>query len=379
MSPVRVFHVLGTMSLHDAGPAHAAINLAKSCQPFGVQAEFFTTDLRGRPVDAGDFPVHCFPAHAGRFAYSRQLREQLRRKLGSATICHIHGVWLYPTLAAAWEAQRARIPYIVSPHGMLAPFWFRSWKGLRNRTLLRLVQGKILARAAAIHIVNEQEHRDAIGLRGARTVVIANCIASRAPVPRLASRPHLLSLSILHPRKNIECLIRALSLLPEPLRSHATLRIAGSGPPAETERLRALAAQCDPGGRSIEFVGDVRGAAKANLMDWASLLCLASYSEGQPSAALEALAAGLPVVISAAANLPEVAAYAAGVVAAHNQPEDFAQGMAELLLDTDRYRAASRAALRLVDEQFLAGAVGQRWADLYASLAPRREAAAAAR
>ncbi len=374
MNPIRVLHVLGSMCPYAAGPATAALNMAASCQPFGVQAEFFTSDWHGRPIDAGNIPVHCFAHYAGRFAYSPELRRRLRQELPTAHVCHIHGGYQHPTWAAAWEAQRAGVPYIVSLHGLLDVFFSHGWRGFRNRLLLRCGQGAVFEKAAKLHYLSEQELKRSTTARPLPAVVISNCIASRAPNPRKGvPQAHILSLSRLKDVKNVECLIRTMPLLPEPLRSRAVLKIAGSGPPDYETMLRRLAAECDPGGRCIEFVGQVSGRTKANLLEWASLLCLASHTEGQPYTVIEALAAGVPTILSPAAGMDVVAQSGAGSVVAHNAPEDFAQAIARLLTP-DRYQAASRAALQLVDSKFLASITGKQWADLYASLARVRPA-----
>lgn len=378
MKPLRVLHVLPTMCLRYGSPARTAVRIARSCRGYGVESEFLTTDLLGRPVDGDDFPLHCFPARLHKLAYSRPLRQFLRTRLPQVEVCHIHWPWPYPVWAAGWEARRAGVPVLLSPHGGLSRLNYQGLVGLRNRALLRLTQSSILDHAAATHFHNQQETDAACGVLPPRVIMIGSSIESRASAPRVSPQFRLLSLSGLFPRKNIECLIQAMPLLPDPLRHHTVLRIAGYGRPARLAQLRALAADCDPGGKCIEFLGEVSEDVKAQSLQWASLLCLASHSEGQPASVIESLASALPVVINAHTNMPEVAQYGAGIIVAQNQPQDYAHAIAALLLDPERYRAASASALRLVDEHLLTSTVGQRWAEAYRSLAARPLSPAAA-
>lgn len=369
MPPVRVLHVLGSMSVHHSGPANAALNLAQACAARGVQAHFLTSDFRGQPVRADEFPLQCFHSRGGILAYAPSLTAQARRLLPTFDLCHIHGVWMYPTVAVAWEARRAGVPYIVSPHGMLEAFHFRGWRDLRNRVFLHLAQQEILNRAALVHFLSAREQLQSVPIK-APAAVVGNTVGCVAPAPRSLQRFHLLSLSYLHPAKNVECLLHALPLLPESVRRSVVLRIAGSGNPRYVAGLRQLAARIDPQGRQVEFVGEVSGASKQALLEWSSLLCLASRKEAQSMAVLEALAAGLPVVVGEGVHMPEIDRWGAGRVVRPTTPAGFAAAISELLLDPSRYSACSLAALELARTQFSPQAVGRRWADIYASLLP---------
>jgi len=81
--------------------------------------------------------------------------------------------------------------------------------------------------------------------------------------------------------------------------------VAGEGP------LRAaLEAEADP--RQVSFLGFVPDIG--TVLAAADVLALPSRTEGLPMAALEAMAAGLPVVASAVGSLPELLADGAGML-----------------------------------------------------------------
>ena len=87
--------------------------------------------------------------------------------------------------------------------------------------------------------------------------------------------------------------------------------------------------------KGFRFVGEVRGEDKRRLIAGADAFALASHSEGLPVAALEAMAAGLPVLLTPGCNLPEIAAVDAGLIVA---PEAgvLAAGLARLFADPER-------------------------------------------
>lgn len=88
-------------------------------------------------------------------------------------------------------------------------------------------------------------------------------------------------------------LIRAVSLLPEPIKNRVTVVIAGEGP--EQERLLAAASEMRLADRVklVGFVRDVRSFYHA-----LDLFCLPSLTEGHPLTIMEAAACGVPVVAS---------------------------------------------------------------------------------
>jgi glycosyltransferase involved in cell wall biosynthesis len=78
------------------------------------------------------------------------------------------------------------------------------------------------------------------------------------------------------------------------------LDIAGEG--TASERARALVDELDLRER-IRFLGWVDGESKLEALSSADVFCLPSYREGLPNAMIEAMAAGLPVVVTPVGNV----------------------------------------------------------------------------
>ena len=129
---------------------------------------------------------------------------------------------------------------------------------------------------------------------------------------------HALVAARLSPEKGIDTAIEASAQAAVPL------RIAGEGP--ERAELEALAARL---GAPVKFLGRLDREALGHELAAAAMLLLPSrYHEFAGYAALEAMAAGVPVVVSALGAPPELAGEARSVPP--NDPEALAMRMAEL-------------------------------------------------
>lgn len=154
-------------------------------------------------------------------------------------------------------------------------------------------------------------------------------------------------------RKNLEVLIRALSLLPE------NVRLISVGPSTpyreECERLAE-----DRGvGKRVAFLGYVRREELLDLYATCALVAVPSRYEGFGYAAAQALCAGTPLVVSDAASLPEVAGGSApiavaddedawareitGILASPSQANAYAAAQRERAIERFAWHAGARA------------------------------------
>jgi glycosyltransferase involved in cell wall biosynthesis len=159
--------------------------------------------------------------------------------------------------------------------------------------------------------------------------------------------PVCLFMGRLHPRKGVDVLVRAFQQAAVP---NARLVIAGP----DEGMLAALQPLLDS---RIIVTGYLEGAERLAAYAAADVFCLPATGEGLSMAALEALAAGLPAVLSPGCNLPEVAQAGAGRVVAP-QVTPLAATLREVLLDSTLRASMSAAARALVRERFTWEQVG---------------------
>jgi glycosyltransferase involved in cell wall biosynthesis len=117
------------------------------------------------------------------------------------------------------------------------------------------------------------------------------------------SGPYILSVSRFDAKKGLDLLIRAFHEIADAPQFHSwRLVLAGDGDPGFVAALKALAA-AGAGRARIEFTGWVSGAAKRDLLREASLFALPSQQENFGISLIEAMAAGVPVLMTPGVNL----------------------------------------------------------------------------
>jgi poly(glycerol-phosphate) alpha-glucosyltransferase len=293
--------------------------------------------------------VHCRLGPQA-FGYAPRLGAAL--DASRLDLVHSHGLWMYPSVAAARWAARWRKPLMVSPHGMLDPWAVRNsaWK---KRIAAWLYENRHLRQAACLHALNDAEYQAirAYGLANP-VAVIPNGVDLPEPdaspaqpewAAGLTQARILLFLGRLHPKKGLPSLLRAWARVQ---REGWHLVIAGWDQGDHEGELWRLAADLQFGD-TVRFIGPQFGAEKAATLARADAFILPSLSEGLPMAVLEAWAHGLPVLMTPHCNLPQ----------------GFAAGAAlEIAPDAERMAEGLTAFLALPDEERRAmGARGRAW------------------
>jgi glycosyltransferase involved in cell wall biosynthesis len=111
------------------------------------------------------------------------------------------------------------------------------------------------------------------------------------------------------------------------------------------------------------------------LLPWADLVVLPSLTEGLPNVALEAAAAGVPVVATAVGGTPEVVIDGqTGVLVPPGEPTSLASRIVDVLRLPDRARALGAAGRRRVEEQFSFDAQARAYQQLFAEVVRPRAA-----
>lgn len=306
----------------------------------------------------------CDPAGPASLGYA----PKLAASLGSSQldVLHLHGIWQYPSHAAASWAKDTGNPLVISPHGMLDP-WItgrNAWKKHLGRALW---ERRAWKSAAVFHALTSAEAHDiAHETRGTNVATIPNPAPPVLPDVDANRRSMALYIGRIHPKKNLAALIDGWNAARAALPDKAVLTIAGWG---DDEGIDALEhAIRDHAGLNIEFVGTAFGSQKAALLDLARFVVLPSLSEGLPMAILEAWSVGVPTIMSEHCHLPEGFAHGAAI-ACGTASDTIARALVEgfTLPETD-WQRMSVAARTLASGQFSPATVAEKWGRLYAAL-----------
>lgn len=376
---MRILHVIATLEAESGGPAKACLEMAAAVARLGHEVDIFTTDWRSRAPSDGATPVvyghgrlKTYPVtHPRIWKTSPGLKRALDVEAKNYDLLHVHSLYLFHNYAAAAAAERAGKPYIVRPHGLLDPYIWRRHR-LRKSVMELAFQNRALARAAAIHYTSEDERRiSEPHAQGAPGLVIP--LGVHAPASQPAARPHpdrVLFLSRLHPKKGLDLLIPAFAALHR-LRPGAELVVAGPDD-GSLHATRALVASHGLDA-CVSFPGMLVGDAKDRAFAEAGLFVLPSYSENFGIAVAEAMAAGLPVIVSDQVNIhDDIAAARAGLVVPCDS-DRLADAMARLLGDPDGAARMGRNGAALVASKYGWPAIGAQLAETYRRLIDARQ------
>lgn len=368
---MRILHVVPSYlpAWRYGGPIRSVHGLAKAQAALGHEVEAFTTDAdgpgrlavpTGRAVDRDGVAVRYFPlGRPARLYRSPAMGRALSARVREFDIVHLHSVFLWPTWAAARAARAAGVPYVVSPRGMLVGDLIRRRGAVRKRLWIRFVERSTLAGAGAILATSrvELEEIRRLKLDLAPVAVVPNGIevADFDPVsgpeisPQVESLirdPYVLYLGRVSWKKGLEPLLEAVALRP-PVR----LVIAGVDDEGQRPRLEALARSRGVEDR-IRFAGPVHGPDRVALLRGARALALVSTSENFGNAVLEAMACGVPVVVSAGVGLAdEVAAAGCGFVV-DRAPAAIAEALGKLWENPQDARELGRRGRERVIQEF---------------------------
>jgi alpha-1,3-rhamnosyl/mannosyltransferase len=161
---------------------------------------------------------------------------------------------------------------------------------------------------------------------------------------------YVLTVGTIEPRKNLIHVLEAYDLLPAAVRARFPLVIAGAKGWHSAGMVTRLRNQSDP---QIRFLGHVTSTQLAHLYAGAALFAFPSIYEGFGLPPLEAMASGVPVIVSDRASLPEIVGDA-GEMMNPDDPFDTAVRIQGLLEDAPQREAMA--------QRGLARAAGFTWA-----------------
>jgi len=382
---LRILHVIGDLAPASGGPAKAGFEMARALVRRGHEVAIYTTDF-GQPAGAASeqlrdgVRLRFFPLQAPRiWLASWPMRRALARDLPGFDLLHLHSLYLFHDWAAGNLAMQIAKPYLVRPHGSLDPYIFRRHR-LKKAIFDLWFQNRVLAGASAIHYTAQEEmHLAQPYVHGAPGVVIPNGLdpadyaqlppqgTFRRRHPEIGDRKILLFLSRINFKKGLDILTGALGRLK---RDDLHLVIAGpdGGYLAETRRFVAAAGIAS----RTTFTGMLTGRDKLAAFADATLFLLPSYSENFGIAVVEAMACGVPVLISDKVNIwREVVADGAG----HAAPCDvtaFAGEITAMLADPAALGAMGVAGRQAVAQRYDWSVIAARLENVYAAIVAGR-------
>jgi glycosyltransferase involved in cell wall biosynthesis len=302
----------------------------------------------------------------GSVASAMRIRRALMPAFEHADIVHVHSNGLLAE-AAVLLARRAGLPCVLTLYG--TEIWHYQPKRFGPDLFTRAYHA---ASIVTFYSERLQAYACELGLRRQHMQTVYPAVGSRFAWHdaaaqadarsrlSIANRHLLLNVKRLHPLAAQRDLLEALS---EVVRVHPDTRlvICGTGPLLEELRGAARSAGVE---RHVTFAGLVDNATIASYCAAADLFVLPSKLEALPTVAVEALAAGTPVLSTdnpGGLELNDVFGPDVAIVPCE-QPLTLAEAIIRFL---DRKRRTSAYTRATIDREFRASAVAARYRALY--------------
>ena len=337
-----------------------------------VDGPFDTPVCLGQPLNVEDVHVWYFKSrHFRRIYMSLTMLSALKSWMPQFDVVHIHSLFLWPTLAASRVARKARIPYVVSPRGMLVKELIGGRSRLAKSLWIKLFDRRNLESAQRIHVTTEKEAAEVnrFGFALPPLEIIPNGVeeqfvgpaADKASV-RTSNGRTIAFLGRLHWIKGLDRLIHALRYAPD---TH--LIIAGNDDHNYQRTLERIAAACGVRER-IEFSGPLYGEDKIELLRGVQLLVLPSHSENFGNVLLEAMAVGCPVVTTPEVGLADaIRSGGAGTVCV-GEPETLGRCIAKMLQSPQRLKQMGERGRQMVQERYQWSVIATEMEAVYGSM-----------
>jgi glycosyltransferase involved in cell wall biosynthesis len=383
---MRILHVTPSYepAWHLGGVMRSVSMLCRGLADMGHEVTVATTDSgrdrkmpvpTNRMMELGGVQVYYFKTDISlKFAYSRALRDYCRRNIKNFDIVHLTSFWCYPAIPAAAAARLQGVPYLLSVRGTLRKDAMHR-KAIKKWLYFQAIEKRIITRAAAIHYTTQMEREwDAHHHFQTPSFIVPNGfeIKEKAQGQEKSEAKAILGLNPqvpvvtfigrLHPQKSVDVLVKAISQ--QSMRDKEICLIL-VGPDDGAERsLRALTSQLALD-EKVRFWGLVDPDNRDKVLAASDILALVSTSESFGNVAVEAMLAGVPVLLTDNVGIyREVVADHAGVVVPL-EVEAIACALEKMLADPGYLEAMGQTAANTARRRYDIKTVTQQMSTAY--------------
>lgn len=364
---MKVLHVAPSLSSEWGGSTKVVVELTEALAEKGVDVSIFAPSENNKGVcitNLKGVDVRLFPkGFLSKFwtSYSSPLAKALMKEVPIFDLVHIHEIWHHPHFTVYKAAKRFKRPFVVTIHGTLEP-WCLNHKRFKKKIFSILIERMILREASGIHAITEEEVKNISNFVDNKNVfLIPNGINLEefeslpskkdfeSLYPQLKGKRIILFLGRIHPKKGLDILAKALGTIVKK-RDDIQLVIAGPDNDGFKNHIVEIL-KADNAIGNTTFTGMLTGNKKLAALSRADIFVLSSYSEGFSISILEAMACGLPVVITKQCNFPEVEEVGAGKVI-DADVDHLSEALIELLDNPELCKEMGNRGKRLVIEKY---------------------------
>lgn len=270
------------------------------------------------------------------------------------------------------ELMKGDIPYIIVPRGELT-LAAQKRKSLKKQIFNALYYRRFAQKAAAIQYLTEQEQTDSGTKWNTKGIIIPNGVnlPGKTKVNFHEDGIKAVVIGRIEPyQKGLDILIDACEACKQEIKdANLTVDIYGPDRVGRLEEMKTLVEQKGLNG-VISFHDAIYGEDKEKVLLDADVFIIPSRFEGHPTALIEALAYGVPALVTTGANMrPEIEEYDAGW-GSDTESDSLAATIRAMINDKEKYRRKSDNAIQLAKE-YSWDYLAEKSHEMYASLVHR--------
>lgn len=381
---MKILIVIPAIGSVYGGTSKIVIELAKSLVKQEIDVDLVTTTANGETeldvvkftwIKENDLRIQYFPYISwGDYKFSFTLTQWLFDHIKDYDLVHTNAVFSLPNLPAYWACQREKVPYIITPHGMLEP-WVLAYKAFKKKIFYNLLEKPAINQASGIQVTGTSE-KDNIKTLNLNTplFLIPNGIFAKDfeslpsaslfldKFPETKDRQLILFLGRIDPKKGLDLLAPAFAKTHQQF-PNTHLVIAG---PDNVGYLPTVKGYFEELGclDKVTFTGMLTGNMKYSALSAASIYVAPSYSEGFSMSILEGMASGLPCIFTTTCNFPEAKKAQAAKVIGVNQ-EEIAEALLWCLSNSEEATKMGDRARKFILENYTWDRIAKQLIEVY--------------
>lgn len=360
---MHAVHVIPSLEPETGGPAQSVPALCRALRGNDIEISLCTFRRPGGiavELPNQDFSLRHFePLWGSRQLPTREFYKTFRHCLRDADIVHLHSLWNPCISTAAFACRQEQIPYVISPRGMLQQTSLRRRAAIK-RMYRQVCERRTIAGAAALHFLSDTEAIDSRPAfpNGTPTFVIPNGIEAGlaqaiepgrfiATYPSLRGKKIVLFVGRMHWSKGLELQLAAMDIVARDNPDCVWVMIGPDGGEASAIQNQARQKLLD---QHFLYTGMLAHRQVLEALRDAAVFLLTSRNEAHSMAMNEALAVGVPMVLTETVGFHAIASAGAGYSVPANPPA-IAKAICELLSDRNQAaRMASRGQRYAADQ-----------------------------
>lgn len=300
---VQVVQVTPAIARQSSGPSYSVLRLNQALRDQSVGSCVAALDWPGTSMGLPHVQLFKMGLGGKRLGRSPAMMRWLRELVANypSLILHGHAMWQATGWYPSWAAKGTNTRVVISPRGTFGHAAFVGGSTLK-RAVWPLLQRPACRAAACFHATAYSEAQEIRALGFDQPIaVVPNGIDVLPTECDVGTRAKtVVFLGRIHPKKDIPTLMRAWHAI-EPEYPEWSLCVAGSdetyyGVSGHLDEMKSLCGELAL--RRVRFVGDVHGGAKRDLLSSAALFVLPTKNENFGIAVAEALAHGVPAIVS---------------------------------------------------------------------------------